>query len=509
MEQANAEEEESQFTQIKPTRKREPKHNITQGGQEVAWLNASRGEMVGPGTAQEIYEGDSVTLSVHGKFLDEKNTRVNGASFATVGGKTALLDQLNELALNTSRAGGANPIAVLNLVDILAKDLQKKETPEAYLIYALYDEDSNRYEVGKKVLTRNAANQHEELKEKLAIKKNGYIETFVVNETAQDVWFDNMMVMSISSPIVQETHYDPWGLELTGLGFQYGGIKANKYLYNGKELIEDNGLQYYDYGARMYDPAIGRWGVHDPLAEKARRQSPYNYALNNPMRFIDPDGMEAYSVMGTPVITGESAANQEEEDVWVEMGYGKVRSSEVMGADYIGNFETVGKGEKSQGCCGENKKNSSTQTPQGQGVDPYQNGHGETIYTMDQFINANKGLTRSEIINQRQDRSKTFLGSQPGGPNMRYVVNPHDGRVLDMRHMLVVGKQPVAVGNLLEVFQWGTGQASGMDRQDFYSNGVGYQFYMQYSGLQNLFYPNTFTDQMRNFFYNPRVIYNW
>jgi hypothetical protein len=147
--------------------------------------------------------------------------------------------------------------------------------------------------------------------------------------------------------------------------------------------------------------------------------------------------------------------------------------------------------------------------PAGQGGDPYQNGHGETIYTMDQFINANKSLTRSEIINQRQDRSKTFLGSQPGGPNMRYVVNPHDGRVLDMRHMLVVGKQPVAVGNLLEVFQWGTGQASGMDRQDFYSNGVGYQFYMQYSGLQNLFYPNTFTDQMRNFFYNPRVIYNW
>jgi len=47
-------------------------------------------------------------------------------------------------------------------------------------------------------------------------------------------------------------HYDPWGLELKRLGYQYGGIKVNKYLYNGKELIEENGLQYYDYGARMY-----------------------------------------------------------------------------------------------------------------------------------------------------------------------------------------------------------------------------------------------------------------
>jgi RHS repeat-associated protein len=114
----------------------------------------------------------------------------------------------------------------------------------------------------------------------------------VVNETSEDVWFDNMMVMSVSSVIVQETHYDPWGLELTGLGYQYGGIKANKYLYNGKELIEDNGLQYYDYGARMYDPKIGRWGVVDPMAEKYLPASPYNYALNNPIVFVDPDGRD-------------------------------------------------------------------------------------------------------------------------------------------------------------------------------------------------------------------------
>jgi RHS repeat-associated protein len=107
---------------------------------------------------------------------------------------------------------------------------------------------------------------------------------------------------------VQETHYDPWGVELSGLGYQYGGIKVNPYLYNGKELTSGLGVIMYDYGARLYIPAIGRWFVPDPLAEKMRRHSPYNYAFNNPIRFIDPDGMEPYSVMGGVTVDGYVSA---------------------------------------------------------------------------------------------------------------------------------------------------------------------------------------------------------
>jgi RHS repeat-associated protein len=93
--------------------------------------------------------------------------------------------------------------------------------------------------------------------------------------------------------ILQEETYYPFGLQKSGLNTSIADVE-NKYQYNGKEFNDELGLNMFDYGARWYMADLGRWGAIDPMIETYPSFSPYNYVLNNPMIFIDPDGRTEY-----------------------------------------------------------------------------------------------------------------------------------------------------------------------------------------------------------------------
>lgn len=98
---------------------------------------------------------------------------------------------------------------------------------------------------------------------------------------------NNRVVVEPNGTVVQQTHYDPYGLSLA-VG---SGAEVQPYKYNGKELDSERGLNWYDYDARCLDPVLGRFTTIDPMAESYYSWGPYVYCGNNPLKYIDPTGM--------------------------------------------------------------------------------------------------------------------------------------------------------------------------------------------------------------------------
>jgi len=171
--------------------------------------------------------------------------------------------------------------------------------PKAYVNWLLLDERFN-YVAGSSGAQQVGTNEEFKLHEftNLPISKSGYLYVFVNNETTNvPVYFDNLQVTHIRGPLPEETHYYPFGLTMAGINskaVQFGNPE-NKYTYNSKEeqrkeFSDLSGLEWLDYGARMYDAQIGRWHVQDAKSDKYNWSTPYSYVLSNPLVYIDPDG---------------------------------------------------------------------------------------------------------------------------------------------------------------------------------------------------------------------------
>lgn len=250
-------------------------------------------EVIGPAKTMRVYPGDAVHMEVYGRYLSTTGGGTN------VGGVIAGLLQ-NAFGLSPAGATDVAYQAIGNLfgagpvIGALAYPFEDEVAPKAFLNYILFDEDYIPYDFGYDQID-NTASVTEGTPNKMSllakVRKSGYIYIYLSNENevVQEVYFDDLAIKHVKGVAIQQNDYYPFGLTFNS--YSRENSLPNYYQYNGKELQDELNLGWLDYGARMYMADIGRWGVIDPLADKMRRWSPYNYAFDNPIRFIDPDGM--------------------------------------------------------------------------------------------------------------------------------------------------------------------------------------------------------------------------
>ncbi len=270
----------------------------TKPNNKVSKLDGTNNK-IGPGITLKVMAGDKFNIRVSSWY------RTNGANPGTP--TNPITDLLTLLANGVSNAATTvhNTATVANLqssgvltpgmTDFLNNQTTTTGKPKAYLNWVVLDE---HFKLVSESSSFEEVGDNDELKihtkTDLTISKSGYLYVYVSNVTGNiPVYFDNLQVTHIKGPLTEENHYYPFGLQMKEICSKAACGVENKYLFTGKEKEDDFNLEQYDFGARQYDMQTGVWHNIDPLAESSRRWSPYNYCFNNPLRYIDPDGMKA------------------------------------------------------------------------------------------------------------------------------------------------------------------------------------------------------------------------
>nr|WP_262916656.1 RHS repeat-associated core domain-containing protein [Belliella kenyensis] len=228
--------------------------------------------------------------------MDPNTTGTPGSAFAQL--ITNLANNASSVVIDGATAG-TNPMPFAGL---MGYGSDNSTGPKAYLNVLVFDQNyqfqpsQSTFKSVTLAARETGTNvQHELVKTiQITIQKPGYVYIYFSNEnpTPVEVFFDDFKVIHTNSNIVQKDDYYPFGMTFNSYSAPSGIQQAFK--FNGKEREELTGWD--DFGARMYMSDLGRWGVVDPLAAEYHDVSPFNYAINNPIRFIDPDGNSVWDM---------------------------------------------------------------------------------------------------------------------------------------------------------------------------------------------------------------------
>ncbi|WP_343745589.1 RHS repeat-associated core domain-containing protein [Chitinophaga sp.] len=306
MESAAAPVETALFSNVDVTRSAKPvgypEDRLTNKNEMVAKLNAKAGsQKIGPSLVLKVTAGDTVQISTRafykstGPASRQGNTppeEMVAALLNSFGGSATAADEHSAVADRTSPFG--NTFTDRDYRSLTQKDPDQPTTqPRAYLNYVLFDNQFKMVDANSGV--KQVKSTPDELQtlgtDKMVITQGGFLYIYSSNESQQDVYFDNMAVVLSPGPILEETHYYPFGLEMAGISYNASGPLRNNYRYNGgNEWENELEISQYNTFYRQYDPQIGRFLGVDIAAEAASNFSPYSFAYNNPILYNDPMG---------------------------------------------------------------------------------------------------------------------------------------------------------------------------------------------------------------------------
>jgi RHS repeat-associated protein len=301
LETAASEVENTLFGNIDNTRSAKPAgyptDNTTNPNAWVARLNAANGQKIGPSLVLRVMAGDSIRGVVKALY---KHMGASTSSVPAAGMVSAILQAFSNGGITDGihhATGQTAPVAMLtssNYTQLKTKDPSQDLAgkPKAYLGFVAFDDQFNL--VAENSGVRQVQGAVDALQSLvlpgMRIKKTGFIYIYTSNESAQDVFFDNLVITHSGGPLLEETHYYPFGLTMAGISA--GALKGtlypeNRKRYNGISFTDDLELYQYDAFYRTLDPQIGRWRQIDPRIDNMEAWSPYVSNYDNPIRYSD------------------------------------------------------------------------------------------------------------------------------------------------------------------------------------------------------------------------------